>query len=395
MAAVVVVLAGCAGPTADDTASTTTTAPAAATTIPPTTSTTTVPTSAAPSTTSTTLPTLEGLAWEEVADLGDFITGIEPVGDGVLVATKAGFLRTVSPTGEVTTVADLTALVRNQGEQGLLDLALHPEGDRLFVHHSAGNGDTVLAELPYPALDATTTLFRTRQPAANHNGGSIEFGPDGMLYLALGDGGASGDRYGNGQATDTPLGAIHRFDVSEPGVAAAPPDNPGFPIASIWLYGVRNPWRIAFDGDRLLVADVGQNAWEEVTVVRVPAGAGANLGWPRLEATHCFRDGCDPAGTLLPTVEVRHGDAGTCSITGGEVYRGAAIPELGGQYLFSDYCGEYLWSFDVEDGTGGLVEPRRWVVAGLANPAVIAAGADGEVLAGGADGVLRRLVPER
>lgn len=400
MLGVLLVLASCSGDGTTGTTGTTgavpstTGGPAATTTTAPAPATTTAPSGTAVPATTTTPAPLERLAWEEVVDLGGFITGIEPHDGRALVTTKDGRIHDVVD-DSASVVADLSGEVRDSGEQGLLDLALHPDGDRLFVHYSAGDGDTVLAELPYPGLDELTTLFRTRQPAGNHNGGSIEFGPDGMLYLALGDGGASNDRYGNGQRTDTPLGAVHRFDVSTEGVAVAAAGNPGFEIDSIWLYGVRNPWRIAFAGDLLIVADVGQNAWEEVTFLPADA-AGRNLGWPIQEGRHCFsRTPCDDAAILMAQVEIAHGDDGTCSITGGEVYAGTEIPELVGHYLFSDYCGGWLRSVDTGVGIGDPADVVEWDAQGLEGPGVIAAGPDGELLAGGAGGRLLRLVPVR
>ena len=402
MVALVLALAACSSPESTAPAPTTAAPPGSAaptTTVPPTS--TVGPTTTIAPTTTTTVPPLEGLAWEEVVDLGGFVTGIEPLADGFLATTKDGRIHAVVD-GEATVLADLSGLVRDSGEQGLLDLALHPDGDRLFIHYSADDGDTVLAELAYPALDATTTLFRTGQPAGNHNGGSVEFGPDGMLYLALGDGGGAGDPYGNGQRSDTPLAAIHRFDVSVPGEAVAPVDNPGFEVPTIWLYGVRNPWRIAFGpadesgtDTLLIVADVGQRAWEEITFL--PATEpGQNLGWPIQEGRHCYAvTPCDDPGIRMAQAEVGHGDGGTCSITGGEVYVGAAIPELRGHYVFSDFCGEYVRSVDVWSGIGEPADVVDWAAPALVGPAVLAAGADGELLAGGADGRVRRLVPVR
>ncbi|MEX1287487.1 MAG: PQQ-dependent sugar dehydrogenase, partial [Acidimicrobiia bacterium] len=266
MVAVVLVLAACSPDTDTTTTTTTTEAASATTTTSPSSTTTTSVAGDADTTTSTavtttTLAELRGLAWEEVADLGGFITGIEPVVDGILVARKDGRLTLVADDGTAEVVADLGPFVLDQGEAGLLDTALHPDGDRLFVHYSDRAGDTVLAELPWPIEGGSqpTVLYAVAQPAGNHNGGSIEFGPDGRLHLALGDGGGANDQFGQGQRRDTPLAAIHRFDVDTPGVASAPPDNP-FPdgeVPSLWVYGVRNPWRIAFDGDLAVIADVG------------------------------------------------------------------------------------------------------------------------------------------
>jgi hypothetical protein len=175
----------------------------------------------------------------------------------------------------------------------------------------------------------------------------LQFASDGYLYLGLGDGGGSNDRFGNGQNTDTLLGGLVRFDVDDP--EAAP---------ELYQYGLRNPWRFWIEGSVIYVADVGQNAFEEVSVASLEPGV--NYGWPITEGLHCFRpsSGCDTSGLTPPVIEVGHGDAGTCSITGGVVYRGTAIPEIDGHFFYSDYCGGYLRSFRYEDGV--VVEEADW-----------------------------------
>ena len=178
-------------------------------------------------------------------------------------------------------------------------------------------------------------VLEVEQPYGNHNGGQIEFGPDGFLYVALGDGGSSGDPMGSGQDTGTLLGAILRLDVSGASADAGyaiPPDNPflGIPGArgEIWAYGLRNPWRFSFDQatGRLWAADVGQNAYEEINVVK----RGGNYGWTIMEGLHCFspRQGCDTSGLELPVAE--YGRSEGCSVTGGHVYDGGDIPGLQG-----------------------------------------------------------------
>jgi len=308
----------------------TTTAPATAAT-PPT-------ASAAPE---ATLAPLRSLAYEETARL-DFPIQLVPAPGGVpsLLALKDGRVFTFDGAfvGE-SPLLDIGDRVRNRGEQGLLSIATHPDdANRLFAHYSALDGDTVVAEFSLADLSgapprgppAEKVLLRLDQPASNHNGGMIQFGPDGALYLGLGDGGGANDAYGHGQDRDSLLGGLVRIDV----------DGGGEP--ELFQHGLRNPWRFWIDGDAIYVADVGQGSFEEITVA--PFRRGVNHGWPITEGLHCFRptSGCDTAGITLPVVEVRHGDAGACSITGGVVYRGAAIPELDGAYLFSDYCGGFL-----------------------------------------------------
>ncbi len=313
------------------------------------------PTAAAPPAT----PPLRSLRYRPVAEV-PFPIDLAPMPGGVplVIAGKDGRLWALEEAGlRPEPLLDLGPLLRNQGEQGLLGIAFDPAYEtsgRLFVHYTARNGDTVLAEYDLAASDPSASgreLFRTPQPAANHNGGALVFGPDGFLYLGLGDGGAANDRFGHGQNDASPLAALLRFDVATPGVAAPAPGNP-FPAPLVWAIGLRNPWKFTFDAPSglVLIADVGQDAYEEISLA--PATApGLNYGWPITEGKHCFRPrtGCEAAGLTLPAVEVEHGDDGTCSITGGVVYRGGAIPELDGHYLFSDYCGGYLRSFPVED----------------------------------------------
>ncbi len=240
-------------------------------------------------------------------------------------------------------VLDISDRVRNEGERGLLSIALHPsDPSRLYLHYSDSVGDTVVSEFTFlspssadPASERI--LFQAEQPAPNHNGGMLQFAPDGSLLLALGDGGGSGDRYNNGQNPDSLLGGLVAIDI-EGG------------SASSYAKGLRNPWRFWIDDNLIYVADVGQNLYEEVSVVGLAPGL--NFGWPITEGLHCFQPSseCDLTGLVVPLIEVEHGDAGTCSITGGVVYRGAAIPELQGAYLYSDYCGGWLRSFRYADG---------------------------------------------
>ncbi len=337
--------------------------PVTTTTTPPVTTTTTTSPGAASTapTTATTAPSVPtGFAYTEVA--GDlpfpiFLTALPgaPVTylitkDGRMWAMEGGRLR-VDP------VLDIGERVRNRGEQGLLGLALDPgDPNRFFLHYSATDGDTVLAEFrfvdPFRADPASERiLLRLDQPAANHNGGMNQMTSDGSLWMGLGDGGGAGDRYGQGQRPDTLLGTIVRIDPGgDP--YAIPADNPfvdgvdGAP--EVWAWGLRNPWRFWIDETEglLYVADVGQDAYEEIDVVPL-AGGGYNFGWPITEGLHCFspRSGCDVEGLTLPVLELPLGDDGACAITGGVVYRGTAIPELVGHYLFSDFCGGYLRSF--------------------------------------------------
>jgi glucose/arabinose dehydrogenase len=323
------------------------------TTVEDTTSTTeAVTTTEAPTT--TTLQPLQSLAYEEIARIDFPIQMVPFMGDLEMVATKAGRIYLLEEQQRLreNPILDISDQVRNQGEQGLLSIAVFEDPSRVFVHYSASDGDTVVSEFTWDgsALVDEHVWLRLDQPARNHNGGMLQFGPDGDLYLGLGDGGGSGDRFGNGQNQDTLLGGLVRIDVHD---ETAEPQ--------LFQYGLRNPWRFWIDqvGDPMIyIADVGQNSFEEVSVA--PFQADINYGWPITEGLHCFRpsSGCDTAGLTLPVIEVAHGDAGTCSITGGMVYRGLEIPEINGHFFYSDYCGGYLRSFRYEDGE--VVDGTDW-----------------------------------
>ncbi len=269
-------------------------------------------------------------------------------GGGAYIAEQGGRVRDFA-TGAV--VLDIAGVVVSRGEQGLLGITFSADGSSLYVSYSerASGGDTVIAEYSFAGGTADPgtrrEIFRLDQPFANHNGGDIHLGPDGFLYIALGDGGSGGDPQENGQNTDTLLGSILRIDPTRPSEGrpyGIPADNPfvgGGGAPEIYLYGVRNPWRFSFDPatDDLWVADVGQNMWEEITVLPSAEGRGrgANLGWDNLEGTRRFEGGA-PAGSTPPVYEYSHDNG--CSITGGFVYRGGAIPSLQGAYLFADVC---------------------------------------------------------
>jgi glucose/arabinose dehydrogenase len=266
-----------------------------------------------------------------------------PGADTSYLATKSGRVWTL--TGQELSTApilDISGRVQDNGERGLLALALPPgDPNHIFVHYSDANGATTVSRFTVRA-DATIDpnseqiVFTVAQPAGNHNGGWIQFGPDGRLYLGLGDGGGANDQFGNGQA-DTMLAGLVQID-------------PDTGKSTKYAKGLRNPWRFWIDDSLLYIGDVGQGDYEEVDVARLEPDH--NFGWSITEGLHCFspRSGCDTAGLTLPVVEIAHGDSGACSITGGVVYRGARIPELDGRYFYSDYCGGYLRSFVFADG---------------------------------------------
>ena len=292
-----------------------------------------------------------------------------PDGDPRLfIVEQAGRIRIVRG-GQLLTqpFLDITDRVASGGEEGLLGLAFHPNyaaNGYFYVDYTHLNsaGDTLytvverytVSAAPDSADSASHKLIlRIVQPYSNHNGGLVMFGPDGMLYIGMGDGGSGGDPENRAQDPDSLLGKLLRIDVDHGDPYAIPPDNPfatsgGAP--EIWALGLRNPWRFAFDrgAGLLYIADVGQNLWEEVNVT--PAGqAGLNYGWRITEGAHCFNPNpCSTTGLVQPAVEYSHADG--CSVTGGFVYRGSLAPPLVGQYFYSDYCGGWLRSFSYASG---------------------------------------------
>lgn len=256
---------------------------------------------------------------------------------------------------------DITDRVNREGnEEGLLGLAFDPDyqgNGYLYVYYSADNPRrSVLSRF---SLDQENTdvadpeseviIMEIEQPYSNHNAGQLAFGPDGYLYIGLGDGGGSGDPLGNAQNLSTVLGSILRIDVSGlsgPGDYEIPADNPFVDTegarAEIWAYGLRNPWRFSFDLEtgRLWAGDVGQNLWEEIDIIT----KGANYGWNIMEGSHCYSPstGCNQSGLTLPTVEYDHSQG--CSVTGGYVYRADDIASLQGYYIYGDYCSGNIWA---------------------------------------------------
>ena len=264
-------------------------------------------------------------------------------------------------------------------EQGLLGLAFHPDfatNGRFFINHTpSGVSPEVTRISEYQAADVHTSptliqhVLQVEQPYQNHNAGQLQFGPDKMLYIGMGDGGLKDDPFGNGQDRSTLLGNILRVDVDaavEP--YGIPADNPFVGEANvqpeIWAYGLRNPWRFSFAPDgRLVVADVGQDTWEELSV----ASSGDNLGWNNREGLVCFpvvdSQDCEHDGSVSPFHVYDH-DAGV-SITGGYVYTGRSISDLTGKYVFADFVTGRMWAMDLPDDTGTPGELHRLGSTGM------------------------------
>ena len=329
---------------------------------------------------------------------------------------KKGAVVELADDGALVSYLDVSGMIRSGGERGLLALAFHPSFDDnglLYIHYTNNASDSVVAELrvPHdaenPDPESLRVLFQVDQPAGNHNGGMIQFGPDGFLYIAFGDGGGANDRYRNGQSRSSILASIVRIDVDGDNATNAefsvPTDNPFAGITDstdddrIWAYGLRNPWRFWIDSqsNSIYIGDVGQGQYEEVDVVDLNP-VGYNFGWPIMEGLHCFETSpCNDEGLVQPVIEVNHSDAGTCSITGGVVYRGSAIPEVSGHYFYSDFCGGYLRSFLMLDGEP--TQQKDWTeqVGRLDAVSSFGIGADGELYVITLEGDIYRLVPVR
>jgi glucose/arabinose dehydrogenase len=283
----------------------------------------------------------------------------------LFVATQQGQVWSVGGDGKPAPnpMLDIASRITTGGERGLLGIALHPgfpTDPRVFVDYTDLKGNTVVSSfsLASGATDrfdpgSEAEILQVEQPFPNHNGGGVLFGPDGNLYIALGDGGSGGDPDGNGQNLDVLLAKMLRIDVDHPSGGKAygiPTDNPfkdqKGAKPEIWLYGLRNPFRMSFDrstGD-LWIGDVGQGKWEEVDVVRTGSGGGQNFGWNVTEGNHCYRpaDNCNRTGITAPVSEYGHDEG--CAVIGGNVYRGAAYPILRGGYLFTDSCSGTIWA---------------------------------------------------
>ena len=303
-------------------------------------------------------------------------------GDGsgqLFVVEQGGMVRVIAgATLQERPFLDLRERLWTKGnEQGLLGLAFHPDhrsNGRLFVNYNRReDGATVVAEYIRQgrsmeiSAETERVLMVVPQPYLNHNGGMLAFGPDGFLYIGRGDGGSKGDPQNRAQNPQEWLGKILRIDVDRDRPYAIPPGNPfasGGGRPEIFALGIRNPWRFSFDRmtGMLWLADVGQYKWEEIDLV-VPGG---NYGWRIMEGTHCYNpeDACNPEGLIFPIAEYGH-EQGRCSITGGYVYRGTAVPALRGMYLFGDYCSGELFALSAAANRRSSTMPRVLMKTGF------------------------------
>jgi glucose/arabinose dehydrogenase len=291
--------------------------------------------------------------------------------DLIFITEQSGVIQVFSagrPEEGSSIFLDITDRVNSGGEEGLLGMAFDPgyfENGHFYVYYSAANPRRSIVsrfslDQGNPAVaspQSEVVILEVGQPFANHNGGQIAFGPDGYLYVGLGDGGSGGDPQGNGQNLDTLLGKILRIDVSNlstNGAYQIPADNPFTGIAGvraeIWAFGLRNPWRFSFDKEtgQLWAGDVGQNMWEEIDIII----KGANYGWNIMEGFHCYSpaSGCDQSGLTLPLVEYNHSQG--CSVTGGYKYSGDKTPSLRGHYIYGDYCSGNIWALAYQGNIG-------------------------------------------
>ncbi|TKB70092.1 MAG: PQQ-dependent sugar dehydrogenase [Nitrospira sp.] len=327
----------------------------------------------------------------------------------LFVVEQGGTIRVLDrATGSaLSTFLTLTGITSG-GERGLLGLAFDPNynaNGRFYVNYTDANGAITIARFVVSSTNPNVAdpnsrviLVSIPHPTfANHNGGMLAFGPDGCLYAAVGDGGGSGDPSNNAQNLASRLGKILRIDPTTPGAGCTSETINPFVLSGgdqlVWSYGLRNPWHFSFDGADLYIGDVGQDAREEINVSRGPnAGRGLNYGWRLMEGSACFNPAtnCNNGTLTLPILEYPH-DNGTCSVTGGYVYRGTAIPVIQGTYFYADFCAGFVRSFRFNNGSA--LEQTEWPL--LAASSITSFGQDGlgELYILNRGGTVSRIVP--
>ncbi|MBU6534085.1 PQQ-dependent sugar dehydrogenase [Streptomyces sp. NPDC057245] len=339
------------------------------------------------------------IALTEVASAENPTAGAAGPGATVWIAERAGTVRVLADDGLGDPVLDISDETTTDGERGLLGLTFDEDFAHLYLSYTGLDGTSTIDEFAVQdgtvQQDTRRTVLTQEQPESNHNGGDIAFGPDGHLYVAFGDGGGGGDPEGNGQKLDTLLGKLLRIDPQGAEPYAIPEDNPfaGDPDArgEIWSYGLRNPWRFSFDagsGD-LLIGDVGQSDWEEIDWAPADSKGGENYGWSRMEGNHPFGGGSEPENHVPPVHEYDRTGPG-CSVTGGYVYRGKAVGDLVGQYVYSDYCDGTLRSLEIDNGE---VTGENDLGVNGGQVVSFAQDADGELYVLASDGTVFRIGP--
>jgi glucose/arabinose dehydrogenase len=352
---------------------------------------------------------VEGIrATQVVGGLSNPLFLTAPAGDTarLFVVEQVGRIRIVRGGSLVAQpFLDVTSLVTAGGESGLLSMAFDPDYGTtgfFWVNYTDRSGDTRVVRYRVSAnpdvADPASALqvLLIDQPYANHNGGLVMFGPDRMLYVGMGDGGSGGDPHNHGQDRSTLLGDMLRIDVKSATPYAIPTSNPYRNTPNvrpeIWASGLRNPWRFSFDSATglLYIADVGQNAWEEINAQPI-SSAGLNYGWKIMESAHCYAAmTCNRTGLIEPVHEYGHGEG--CSVTGGYVYRGRRLSGLQGTYFYSDYCEGWLRSFRVENGRA--TDHREWQVGNLGQILSFGEDAAGELYMLSTNGRVYRLDPQ-
>jgi glucose/arabinose dehydrogenase len=355
----------------------------------------------------TPIPSDFVLKLQEVASgLNNPVYVTSPPGDARLfIVDLIGRIRIVE-NGQLlaTPFLDIVSRVASGGERGMLSVAFHPQyrtNGFFYVYFTGNNGEirierfSVSANANQANAASAKVILTVAHPRANHNGGLAMFGPDGMLYLGLGDGGGGGDPDHNGQNQTTLLGKLLRINVDSGDPYAIPSGNPfvgrNDARQEIWAMGLRNPWRYAFDRStgRLYVADVGQDAIEEVNVVTATR-AGVNYGWNVLEGSSCYNAStCNKSGFEIPVLEYSHGN-NQCSVTGGFVYRGTAMSEIAGSYFYADYCAGWVKSFTWNNGAAS--DQKDWNLGNVGNITSFGEDSSGELYLTSASGRVYKFV---
>lgn len=362
--------------------------------------------------TQNTTPTATSLKLQPISSsLNSPVFLTAPRGDTnrLFVVEQGGTIQVLDRTtgSQLSTFLTLTGITRG-GERGLLGMAFdsnYSTNGRFYILYTDATGAITISRLLVSAsdtnvADSTSQVILATIPHpnfANHNGGMLAFGPDGCLYAGIGDGGSAGDPNNNAQNLASGLGKILRIDPATPGTACTSAGANPFVLTNgnplVWSYGLRNPWRFSFDGDNLYIADVGQGAREEINVSQGPnAGRGLNYGWRLMEGSACFNpsSNCNNGGLILPIVEYAH-ENGACSVTGGYVYRGQAIPAIQGTYFYADFCAGFVRSFRFNNGSA--IERTEWPL--LAATSITSFGQDGvnELYILTQRGTVSRIVP--